>query len=120
MKTAIGKWYKFGNNYEELSKMEPFSIDELNMVADVFKKLYQKLEDNKIKVEQRDKQVVDNFMMKAVKRLSTSQQDVQEDYEHANQVDPASIVTGPKGGFSDKTQTQQNMNNNGGANVSTT
>jgi hypothetical protein len=116
----IGEWYLLANNYEALKEMEPFTVEELSLVADSFKKLIDKLVQNKIKFDTRDDKVITDFIMKGKQRLLCSQQDVQEEYERGNQVDPNNITPKPAGGFSDKTDAQSNLNNNGGSNVSTT
>lgn len=116
----IGRWYRpvVANNYELLNELEPFSIEELDKVQKSFEKIIKKLEDNKLKLEPIDKECIFDFIEKARKRIMCSQQDIQQDYEHANQVNPASIVTSPEtGGASDKADTQSQGNNNNDSNV---
>lgn len=117
----IGSWNtvrKVGNNYELLNELEPFSWDELQEIEKSFRRIFEQLEDNNLKVDERAKQTVDDFLEKAKKRIMMSAQQIQEDYEHANQVKPSAIVSEPKGGTSDKAETQQSGNNNNDSNVS--
>jgi hypothetical protein len=122
MLTRTGKWYRPANNYELLNELEAFSVEELNELADAFKKMTEQIKDNSLKMDERGSAVITDFIEKARRRLMTSQQDIQEDYEHANQVNPSDVVSSPKGGSgssggNDKAQTQQSGNNNGGSNV---
>lgn len=122
MITKLGKWYKPANNYEFLNEMEAFSIEELDELEEAFQKIIQRLKDNNLKVEERGAAVISDFIEKARKRLMVSEQGEQGDYEHRNMVSPSDVVSSPKGGSgasggSDKSQTQQSLNNNGGANV---
>lgn len=122
MITKIGKWYKPANNYELLNEFEPFSIQELEEVEQAFKKIVQQLKENEIRSDERGLAVITDFIKKARQRIMMSEQDIQADYEHRNTVTPSDAVQAPKGGSgasggSDKSQTQQSGNNNGGANV---
>jgi hypothetical protein len=114
----LGQWYKTANNYEEMNELEPFSWEELQAVEKSFKRMFETLKDNKLKIDEVSQRTIEDFLGKAKKRIMMSAQQLQGDYEHMNQVKPGTDVGLPSGGSSDKANAQMQGNNNNSSNVS--